>query len=511
MNPVRNVGERGVGGSPLDLLLLWMDGHHLPLRLQEAAQTLVPVLLPIPGGPCDRKSVARKKFHDGVVHAGEPTRADGAGGQYTRNMNLSPRVLGLLAFVAVTAGAIVVLLGELGGGGGNSTRVAPPEGIAEEAKDAAGDHVEPLASPGVRNTAVQEESTSWDVRAVDGSGRPLADAVLEARGPGEVILSARGRTLWEELEPGTWRLEVSHPDYPDHALQVELEPESTRRSIVRLSETIRITGMVRDRHGAPRPGSRIWFLKPGENHPFDGDSARARLGAVSDKTGGFRIDLPGPGEWRVSVGGVGTAEASALPREIGHGWPTELEVVLSGSTRLTVNFDRVPEVQNRAIVQVLERVDYVPLPVVPDDLPEVSLGVEIEERRRRRARDGSSPDIGLDPGSRTEGSDVGYALPPRPTPSREWINRAASNAMDRMKVVLDGLPVGRELRLALQLDGARFETSQVFSLRGDEVVRIDLVLPDIPDPIPVDPSTLPIQLAVEPLGPDAPEEGFHWR
>ena len=65
--------------------------------------------------------------------------------------------------------------------------------------------------------------------------------------------------------------------------------------------------------------------------------------------------------------------------------------------------------------------------------------------------------------------------------------------------------------ILIQLDGARFETGQTFSLRGDEVVRIDLVLPDIPDPIPVDPSTLPIQLEVEPLGPEAPEEGFHWR
>lgn len=421
-------------------------------------------------------------------------------------MALSTRALALLGgALVVTAGLGGLLVGSREPTRPDPTFDAPDLGAPAPVPA----RPEPeLAPPTVRDDATSPTFAAWDVRAVDPSGRPLADARLVATGPGGARREATGRALWDDVVPGEWTLAVEHADYPRHEVAAAPSLARTLRTIVRLDHAVRLSGTVRDRHGAPKPGTRVWFLRKNEAHPIDGDTARARVAAIADREGAFRVELPEAGPWRASIGGVGRAEVASDVQEIGYGWPTGLDVVLAGATRLEVRFDAPVEHADRAVLQILERVTDHPTSTPPPERMAEDLMDGIRDERLERA--------GLTRGD-GRGSLEDSVLPiepgtPDPAPDRpEWMTRSATSLARRSHVVQQGLPAGQELRLALVVDEQRYESAQSFLLRGDEVLVVELKAPRVPESTSAIDLPLPLQVRIEPLPDRAPAAGFHWR
>ena len=366
---------------------------------------------------------------------------------------------------------------------------------------------------------------------IDGAGRSLGDALLVATGPEGEELRSQGPALWRDLPPGAWSVSAEHERFPTHRARAELVAGRSNRTIVRLDRELRLQGTVRDRFGTPAVGTRVWFLRAGESHPADGDEARTRIGAITDRSGAFRVDLPEAGAWRVSVGGLGGAEMLSEPEELEHGSPSSLEVVTGGATRLEVALDRpLADPIRRGVLQVLERRPP-PEPQILLERPanaSTSLGTgplrDGAPRDLERLRD-----IGALPGGRradpqelddeedellrerlrAEASEAGE---PSRTPP-EWLARTTLDLSGAQSFPVQHLPAQSDLRIALVLDEARFEAPQVFRLRPDETTRVEITLPgDVPaaddggEALP-----LGMRVRVVPLPADAPPPGFLWR
>jgi len=443
----------------------------------------------------------------------------------------------LFAGALVTAGAAVYLAGtRLGGDAPPPAAIAPPSptpAASPDPRPGDGREVE-LVRPREREEA--SEGVAWDVRVIDGSGRSLTDALLVATGPDGEERRSTGPVLWRDLAPGAWSLSAEHERFPTHHARAELVASRPNRTIVRLDRSLRLSGSVRDRFGTPSVGTRVWFLRGGESHPTDGDQARTRMGAVTDRSGAFRIDLPEAGEWRVSIGGLAGAEMLSEPQELEHGSPSSLEVVLGGATHLEVALDRpLADPIRRGALQVLER--------RPPPEPQVVLERPTDDSASlgavRLSRDDPADlerlrDIGALPGGRrpdlqrpdpqqlddqqdelererlrAEAGEAGETVHAPP----EWLARTTLALRDAQSFPVPNLPAGSDLRIALVLDEARFEAPQVFRLRPDETTRVEITLPGAAPLAGEGSEVLPLAMRVRvvPLPPEAPRPGFTWR
>ncbi len=362
--------------------------------------------------------------------------------------------------------------------------------------------------PAPRTDAAPTPLATLEVRVIDPRGAPLPEAIIRATGAGhDNALEARGRALWTELEPGPWQLEVAHADYPTYRTRVVLGSDKPLRHIVQLDTQLALRGRVIDRFGRPRPALEIWFLRPGERHPRSSppgappmvfEAVDAPLGTSSDRHGRFTIDLPVAGPWRVSLGPPGTVLAAMHePRDLYHGGPDELEVVLHDTTRLEVV--RTDGVTEGIYVRILRRKEQRSNELQDDTgalatnglpaAPKTSRGPK-RGALTRRISDSQQPRVGTDPSP--------------------WTTFAGRQLVAG-RVIFDRLPAREELRFAVQRNLVLHESASSFSLLPDHSARIEFELQPLERDEDGDTLPLAIRFHSARLQDDELPAGFHWQ
>ena len=297
------------------------------------------------------------------------------------------------------------------------------------------------------------------VVAVDEKGLPIMSAQITVRGPGE-DLEALGRGSWTELEEGQWTVEVSKEGFLTTVEEVDLLAGEKRQVLATLHRFVKVNGSVVDRFGAPLSNTRIWFLREGEEHPKRQMASRKLAYALTSPSGQFSVNLPDPGPFSLSVGGLGRVLiASEVPREFGPG-QHEVDIVVPRGTRLEVQLADVP----------------------PEAVEKGKLSVLLYDKRR--------PGIVADPAkiTRREKRERAVAQVTDPAASErllklsegkktEWSFRSSQAVPLDGHLVFEGLPTTREYRISIERGRHRFDAEDSFVLDTERVVVVHATVP----------------------------------
>lgn len=180
----------------------------------------------------------------------------------------------------------------------------------------------------------------WTIVVVGPRGEPLSEASITARSGNttETAKSSKGRATFTGLEPGTWQLSVTAEGLPtwDAAVPVEGGGKETR-TVVKLTNQIRVAGNVLDERGEPVGGINLWLLRENESHPTDPASSKALIQFTSTSDGRFQLDTEEPGRWKVSVGRAGQKPRfESAVFELARGRERRATVVVPARARLTI-------------------------------------------------------------------------------------------------------------------------------------------------------------------------------
>jgi len=183
-------------------------------------------------------------------------------------------------------------------------------------------------------------SAAWTIIVTGPLGEPLSDASITARfgGSAETVKSTKGRATFIGLEPGTWQLTVAAEGFPTWDRQVPVEGGGKEtRTIVKLTNQIRVSGNVMDERGQPVGGVTLWLLAENSSHPTDASLSKGLIQYTSTTDGRFQLDTEEPGRWKVTVGRAGQKprfESHAF--ELERGRERRATVVVPARARLTI-------------------------------------------------------------------------------------------------------------------------------------------------------------------------------
>ena len=223
---------------------------------------------------------------------------------------------------------------------------------------------EPVEGPGESLASIAKErefnpitdqgpARSWEVVVLNEVGQPLPEATITATRTGSA-LEATGRKRWEAVDSGPWTLKVEMEGLPTWRREVVLESNKRTRTVARLAESIRITGVVVDELGAKVAGQPVYFLPPGTGHPTSRDlvrdesnpraPAQPRNGAVAAELlpgGRIKASLPSDGAWRVSVGRPGDARwTEEVAQPLTYGGQEQVEITVPALGQVHMEFSQ---------------------------------------------------------------------------------------------------------------------------------------------------------------------------
>jgi Carboxypeptidase regulatory-like domain len=424
----------------------------------------------------------------------------------------------VLALITVAAGLVLLLSDR-----DPNSKPAALHGDSGAPEDGTPKVTAPSQAAALARESVDPQAVATlTVRVVDPKGGPVHGALITIEVDGEVQ-DARDNGRFDGLTPGPCSLRVEHPDYPTWERVLALTAGQDKRRIVQLRRDLELRGTVHDRFGLPRPGTRVWFLRPSERHPLDPVDARPLISAMADRDGRLRVTLPEAGTWHASVGPVGEAVLQDEPRELTLGAVDSIEIVLGEQTLLEVRCAK-SDSSSTATVQILVRAEQ------RADLAMDGMGLG----PGTGSAGGPSPvNLGLPnaPGNKPEDRDLrakrlaaaavarGDDAPPPPfdgsegepsEASPEWVSRATRRVPNDGVVIFKDLPAAQEFRVGIVRGGQRYESLTGVILAPDERVLVDLDLP--PDLDTVHPVTLPLPLRwkTERLAPDENPAGVRW-
>lgn len=273
----------------------------------------------------------------------------------------------LLAFAALMAAGLIVVALDPGAGDLESpdpeveTRAEPTR--APEPAEAPGEALASISKEREFSPVIDEgPARSWEVIALNEVGQPVPEARITATRTGRA-LEATGRKSWETVDSGPWTLEVEADGLPTWRREVILESNKRTRTVARLGESIRITGVLVDELGAKVTGQPVYFLPSGVGHPTYRDLIRdnsnptapvqPRNGAIAAELlpgGRIKAKLPSDGEWRVSVGRPGDARwTEKAPQALTYGGQEQVEITVPALGQVHMEFPQVGEERPRQV------------------------------------------------------------------------------------------------------------------------------------------------------------------
>lgn len=200
---------------------------------------------------------------------------------------------------------------------------------------------EPRATPGLERAQLAGLSGVWTILVVGQKGEPLSAARITARkgSASQAAESIKGRATFSGLEPGSWDLTVAAEGLPtwEDSVVVEGGGKETR-TVVKLTNEIRVSGTVLDERGDPVGGIALWLLPEHGSHPTDAATAKGVTQFTSTTDGRFQLTTDQPGRYRVTVGRAGQKprfESDAF--ELAHGRERRAKVVVPARARLVVD------------------------------------------------------------------------------------------------------------------------------------------------------------------------------
>jgi hypothetical protein len=378
-----------------------------------------------------------------------------------------------------------------------------------------------------------------ELKVIDTDGQRL-DATVQLTGEAGTI-DVVGSQTWKDFPPGTWTINVSSEGLLPHRETFEVPADETTRLTIRLSEVLRIEGRLVDRFGGPWEATPIWFLRTKRSHPVDRQAARKLIATSSSANGSFSMELRRNGEYRLSVGQPGKALATMDGlMELIAGGPTEVEIVMTGGTRLKIELEAPPNavIEGRSTMTVavmMESKDRAKKgPRRRMVVPSGSGAQPRGDRKHRRSNVQKGKDLREEVDRERQGGEA--AAPPeaedfvepiipdfevtedgKPVPAEKneprWTERASGRLGLDGRLVWNNLPANRDLRLVLRRRGDSFE-SQVLRLATDRETMIRFRTPQkrTKEEIAADPvGELTAFVQQSGLPEDARAAGFHWR
>ncbi|QDV09194.1 hypothetical protein Poly30_47510 [Planctomycetes bacterium Poly30] len=197
---------------------------------------------------------------------------------------------------------------------------------------------------GAERTPSVSARTTWSVKAIDGEGKPLHDARIQAS-RGGAVLEATGRAEWSDVAPGNWTLVATADERPVWRREIEIEFGQNHTTIIQLTMGVQIDGRVRDTAGRDQAGRIVGFVPRGERAPELPIRWLELPHARTTADGRFSLLLPDEGNWRLFVGWGGQiAFEEAAPQTLTVGGKSYVEVTVAAPTRLIVEVEDEPGV-----------------------------------------------------------------------------------------------------------------------------------------------------------------------
>jgi len=410
------------------------------------------------------------------------------------------RALPLLLLIALAVAGLAFIALEPGRGPGRQTGTeatlvdgdpttrAAPAGQVPDSSRATGLANVPERD-GLELAGGSGPAKSWEIVPLNGVGQLVPNARITATSSSEER-TAMGRIRWQGVPSGPWSVVIESDGNPTWRREVDLAPQSNRRTAARLGDEIHVKGRVIDTTGRPIVALPVFFLPPGAAHPERADLQRdtsrprgpaaARNGAIAarpDGHGRFSARLPGANEWRVSVGPAGEPRwTQPKANELTHGGPDRATVTIPATATLRVEYvgerdarpDRISvyaydiglateaigsEAQGEAVTE----------PSITDEVGAKKRGAStVPTKAKTSVRDGQASGRGLE-----ELFEPG------------WRVIASAPITAEGKVVLEDMPGGVDLRFLFSRREERIITASSYRLRDGRLSAATIDLPPL--------------------------------
>jgi len=464
-------------------------------------------------------------------------------------------LLGLIAAAGV--GTLVLGTGDPGVEDGTSG-LELEQSAARDPRPTAEGVATSLVSSDGRHAVLEGSGTIVDVRTMNNRGRLVPRAVIRLTNSAGEEWTGGDAARFEDVTPGEWTLEITAGSMLTHTQVIEVVEGEYHRYAIKLLRFLPITGTVRNQFGESPGSTIIWFLRSGESHPMERNGARKLLEGQVTAAGDFQIDLPKAGEYRISVGPVGKPMGTvSKPRELHAGGSQEVDIIVSGGTRLEIQLEDAPAAMaaGKAFfrVAILGHARQAGSKGAKSRFQTADAGSrqtgtrrgkrsgksgekdadgEGSGRRRERAAgqgEGPSPRGGkqraadrdaLPPGSTTDLEQGGLeqggleqgGKAPGGRQEDAWIDRLTRDVPTDGRLFFDGLPAEEELKLAFLRRNDRHVSINPIILPEGRHVLVRIRVPDrIPKEQAGEVQDLHVMLETLPLPADAPRPGFYWK
>lgn len=251
------------------------------------------------------------------------------------------------------AGLSYVLLSSPGATLPADTPEEPTAGLARKGADLpvkARPKMDTLEAVPDREPPVVTEGTlaAWEIVPMNAKGQAQTNATITATYRDGTELTGTGQTTFNGVPYGEWTVVVTQEGEPEWRREMTIDSRTKRRMYVYVGEEQRIAGEVVDTYGAPVGDVHVLFLSPGMSHPTTADiKATGGLDRIegvthaktTKTTGKFRMRLPEPGRYRVSVGAPGKARWTLRePVEVTSGGFDFARIVIPATSSLAMSF-----------------------------------------------------------------------------------------------------------------------------------------------------------------------------
>jgi hypothetical protein len=401
---------------------------------------------------------------------------------------MSARAIVLVAATVVVAAGLYVLAT------GGDARVETESVEDRRGGAAAGASLTDVgAASGLREVGARAAG-DWTVVVEGPDGDPVADASVQVERGDEVRVDLSPECTFPGLAPGAWSLHVVADGYPAWRQVVELAPGAPLRTVVRLTDEARLSGVVLDVRGEPVARTPLYLLPEGAGHPAQKGAAFGVTRATTSHDGSFAFRVTGGGAYRLSLGEAGpAARATSEPIELAVGPERTARWVVPALVRLTVS------------VEGLDAAEVVQVAIVTDEEASQAVaagGAQDAETAgsgtappRPRAPKPSDPATG---GAADGDSGAGAEASPMSPDMRRHVEAERArmaNATEQdgrplrdlrveagRTAVAEGLPTGGVLRFRLQRGAERVNVSTIFQPRAGDDARLTI---DAPTPLPL--------------------------
>jgi len=367
--------------------------------------------------------------------------------------------------------------------------------------------------------------TSWDVHALDPSGRPLPDATISAR-KGDLLLEGTGEAEWTDVDHGEWTLEVMDGESPEITRRVTVVEGRRNSTYVTLGAPVTVRGTLMNTRGERLRDHIVGFLRPGEDVPTRPAGFRAIAHGTTDASGTYSATLPETARWRPIVvfggkvlleGAFETIESDGLGRRC--------DIVVQANPRVVFRLDDPEQYTPEGGIAALS-VYRLSTPL------ELARDAEMERRRQDIAArvEAEAPPLDDDSADgRERDSEEAGAIAAEDDPELQeriarqakwrrvvpegWRRVASSVVPPSGRLVFDHLTHDVEYRVALRLDQEVFKVEPSVFLGLGEIVEAQL-MPPMPRPGGSPPDeplrTSPLSPRPLPVGGETPRAGVTW-